>query len=493
MMVAAWLGCAAWALSSPPGSSPDEWAHLASAWEANSGQDISAAHPVAPVALVNAAACLDRRAPVAHGSAGACIVAVLASSKDTIEVANSTASYPPLFHRFLSVFVGSDLARSVYWMRLWVSLVSVLLVAFPLLVLAVSRGDVQPVAVASAIAMGPLAWFLISSINPSAWEMAGAVCAWGCGLSLVLSHGRAAIVLSGIGIAGGLAVGALSKPGGGSLAALGLVLAAPLWLSSRARGGRRNAWAWWAAAYAGLAVVGMLAVARGALDVDWGPHYTRVPITWHLLLDNLIGSPDYVLTSLGPVGWLDTATGTFATLAFLGAGGYLVLSAFRQGHRVLSLCLAAVTLAACFAPAIILTASHSVVGVGFQSRYIWPLAVGTLFVACLGLALNGRLAEVLGGHVRLVVVSTLTLGTMMALWLNIQRYARTVVLGFPYRQTGPSTWAPPALGTAGTVLLGLLAFAAFYTLTLMSWNSREPAQEPRGDAANDEATSVSGS
>jgi len=52
-------------------------------------------------------------------------------------------------------------------------------------------------------------------------------------------------------------------------------------------------------------------------------------------------------------------------------------------------------------------------------------------VACLGLALYGRLAQVLGGHVRLVVMSTLTLGTVMARWLNIQRYARSVGLASP--------------------------------------------------------------
>jgi hypothetical protein len=457
---------------------------LASAWQINSGQDPRAAHPVAPVGLVTASACLSRTEPVAHGSAGACIVAALQSGHDTVEVDNSTASYPPLFHRSLSVFVGSDLVRSVYWMRLWVSLVSVLLVGVPLLVLAVSRGDVRPVAVASAIVMGPLAWFLMSSINPSSWEMAGAICAWGCGISFVLSHARAARFLSGVGIAGGLAIGALSRPQGGALAALGLVLAAPLWLNSRAAGSRRRVRVRWAAVYAGLAVAGVLAVAAGALDVNWGPEYPRVPITWQLLIENLIGAPDYILTSLGPVGWLDTTTGPWAALAFLGAGGYLVLSAFRAGRRLLSMCLASVTLAACLAPAVILTSSHTVVGVGFQARYLWSLAIGSVFVACLGLAQQGRLTDVLRGHVQLVVISTLTLGSVAALWINIQRYARNVV-GFPYRQAGPSTWAPPVLGTAGTMILGLLAFAAFYSLTLRPWSAREPTREPPDEWTHD--------
>jgi hypothetical protein len=337
--------------------------------------------------------------------------------------------------------------------------------------------------------MGPLAWFLVASVNPSAWDYAGALCAWGSFVALVSAQRRRDRVIAGLAVLLGVGLSAASRPAGGTLTLAGLALAAPLLLARIAPQveGRKRFWAWAAGGYAVLLVMAGVAATRGLFDIQWGFNYPRVSITWSLLLSNLIGAPDYLIGAVGTMGWLTTSPGSWAVIAVVSVSSYLALSALRRGRRLVSLTVGAYVAASMVLPAIILTLSHTATGSVFQARYVWPFVVGCGFVATLGLWTTGRLSAALGGHVRWALVVAMAVGTGVALSRNIDFYANVPSsLASGAHPSGPD-WVPPVLGYRGTLALGSTALLVFYLVGFLPWrNAHASASLP--EAAEDTET-----
>lgn len=467
LVLALGVACGAWSVATPLMSAPDDSAHLAAAWGAKTGQDLTGPTLLVPRTFESQAGC--HLTPPPTESIGTCVAHAYFPVRQLKTVLNTTAIYPPYFHRFLSRFFGPDLTLSLYTMRWAVAVVSVVLIALPLLLVAMSRRDAAgAVTVPLAIVLSPLAWFFLASTNPSAWEIAGALCSWGSLVAVSVARRRVHVVLGLLGIAVGLAAAAVSRPGGGVLTAVGILFALPIVIVRRLRPSwRRRAWWALATAYtAGLAVVVWLAL-QGTFDIDWGPGVGRYDLTGALTGHNLLLSPRYVIGQIGPIGWLRTDTGPWAELAFVAVAGYVVLQAYRAGSRALSLLLTLSLTAALLAAGTIATLSQTSLPEALQSRYIWGLAVAPVFVALIGMGTSRRTRDALGGHVRPALVAALSVGSSTALAIVVSYYSIDRTPGVPIQVFGD--WQPAYLGTAGCIAVGSLAMTAVYALCILPW------------------------
>ncbi len=471
------MACAAWAIATPVGSSPDDDAHLGSGWAALTNQDLRGPSLVVPKSFVLQAECMHRPPP--DRSIGVCAdQATTTGTSELVTVPNRTPNYPQVFHRFLGCFFGEDLSRSIYMMRLGVAGVGVVLMAVPLVLVAISRRDIGMSTLPLALVLGPLTWFFLASTSPSAWELAGAICSWGSLIALALASSRRDKVWAVGGIAVGLLAAAVSRPAGGILTAAGIGLALPIiiirWVEPQAR---HRTWQKFAIGYSSAAALVVILAVRGSLDINWGPGIGRYPITAALAFHNFLASPQFVINQLGPVGWLHAGTGPWAELAFLTITGYVVMSAYRAGSRALTLVLTLSLTATLLAAGTLLTLSHTAAPVAFQARYFWGLAVGPVYVAVIGLGLSNRLREVFNGHVRWVSVVALSLGSATALTLVVRYFSAQVArgAGFP----AIYTWQPPVLGTVGCIAVGSVAMGLVYALSILRWPVPSSAETAR--------------
>jgi Predicted membrane protein (DUF2142) len=487
--LALWVCTLAWALSSPPGASPDEDAHLSAAWAVTHGQSPTAPKLTIPDSLF-VRYCYP--AAIAHGP---CYAAPAAIGSTYVTHTNLTAGYPLTFHWLEGQFFRPGLDASVLSIRAFVAFSCVLLVMLPLVLISLFAGDdaIGTIGVPLVVTLSPLAFFLFGSVNPSSWDMAGAICGWGCFVALVQAKRRLHVLLALVGILVGILAGALARPHGGLLLVIALPLAGPVALARVAPASVVARRWFWAIVGASYVIVGGLSVAlilRGALTIRWSNHPPPDPHSpvWHWLSD-LPRAGDYVFGSwgggqFGPLGWLDTAMPAIVPLVFVAAVGYLLIEALRQRRPELSLSLLMTTVGSLFLTTAVLASGIPPDG-SVQTRYLWPAYIGVTFTAAAGLARTnkGWVEQLLEGHVRLVLGLGLISAGSVAFFTNLRRYA-TGLSEFPY--VSPALWRPAVLGFGPLVAVFVVAYAALiYLLT----TSRLPTVRlpwPRRRAEEDE-------
>lgn len=465
----------AWSVASPVGSSPDEDFHLVSTWCAT-GDDAACLHDdgageaTVPGALVDAACYAFDSSDSAE-----CQHALdFAGAPDTETTrGNFHGAYPPLFHGVMSLFVGGDIQASVLLMRAFVSLVFTALATALFLLLPRIR---RPTLVWSwALTTVPLGLFVVSSINPSAWAIAGVGFGWLALAGFLETRGARKVGLGAI-----FALSVVMASGSRGDASLYMILAIVATLILQAQRTRRFALDAILPA-AGIALcLFMFRVSRPTEAITQGVDDSG--FAFGRIIPTLIDVPRIWMGIFGKgwgLGWLDTAMPSIvwlATLAcFLGAG---VVAGFRTDLRK-GLVLAGGFLVLLLFPTFVLVAAGQDVGENLQPRYLLPLVV--LFAGVLFWQPAGKVIR-FGRVQRGFVIVALTVAQSVALFLQLARYVTGYDDLTPLLDAHIEWWWPVMLSPMTVWVIGSISYAALLVLLLGRHLEREPQREVGADA-----------
>ncbi|WJM15017.1 DUF2142 domain-containing protein [Microbacterium arborescens] len=477
IVVSVLIALLSWAVSSPPGSSPDDDYHMASIWCASGDQALCApgSDPsvrILPEPVLRAADCFA----FDGNKSGACSFDENATGSSARGNWNGGA-YPPVYYAVMGIFAGDDLSLSIVAIRL-ANIVLYLLTMTLLFFLLPRRGRVALVW-GAAITAVPLGVFLIASVNPSAWSVISAsglvFAAWGFfdqrGIRKALL-GAMAVVL--------LFIGAGARSDSAVYGGLALVAASVLAFRRDSRYLRDLSLP---AALLIAAVVfffsgGQSAIVGGDTAVDNSTYSFS-----ELLFINVKALPQLLSGGLGTwgLGWLDTYMPglVWVTTMFILAG--VIFWCLRYGTWRKWLALSGVTAAMILVPLYILMHDGVVVGNGVQPRYVYPIIVMFAGIVVFGtsrgaLGLN-RLQLVLGG-VGLAVAHS------VALHVNIRRYVTGVDLAGINLDRDVEWWWNTPISPMGIWVWGSLAFAvALGALIWAAAHSNDETPRVEGDLA----------
>jgi hypothetical protein len=469
---------ALWAVSSPLMGVPDEPAHTvkaASVWHGQLRGDVEEMEGEAGMSGSGRITVDVVRVPESYASAHAvpgCYAFrpdVPASCAPDLEdsgrmvTTHTTAGpYPPLFYLLVgwpSRLVQND--AGAYMMRMVAALLGAASIAFALR----SLSRVVPVplgVVAVTVAITPMVPFLVGSINPAGFEIAGAMLWWAASMALALSWSSERELDRGLvaELLVGFAVLTNTRSLGLLFAGLALGVVAAFVGLERCRVVVRDRRSW--------VLAGVMAVIAGA-SVAWvvaSGHLGSVPGAplppGSRPLVVLGGAMDDFLRQLVAVfGWKDTtvtssiATWMVAALMLLGAV-VLAGTAWRRAV-VLGGAVAVVLL-----PVFLQLSTVERDGLAWQGRYLLPFAVGVPMMAAVAIA--PAASELRSGTRALAVVVTAMCGFAVAVgqfaWLHRSTIGVAVDSLNPMSWDG---WAPPvhpAVLVGSTVLLACVPVAA---------------------------------
>ena len=455
------LGCA-WAVTSPVASAPDDDYHLASIWCAQGDRDRACQDTglvpqkfIVAAGAVNSAFCFATKPDVS----GDCTASELNSTEMilTERVNNIQHLYPGGYYSVMSVFVGSDVEKSVYFMRLFsVFVVSVLMAV---LIRFVPSGIRQATLVAIAVTFIPLGLFLVASTNPSGWAIAGTLYFFAFGLALLYRS-------------------SWRTPGTWVIAAA-LCISAIMAMSSRVD----------SAAFLSVATIAIFALAGWRRILGHVPgsllllvlalagvvtYFMVTPIEAsgelgtsepgsNLLWTNLIEFPYLVQGIVGgwPLGWNDTVLPAFVSvigLLVIGAITYVGLSRVWVNKAVAL----GITFAAFVGfPLVFMQTQGIAVGEVVQSRYLLPLFA--VLVAVVMIPTRVKTPIQIQRVPVILIVCGLWISSSLAIWANAHRYSSVAADssgGFSSLFSADIVWSygPPLIVT---ITVGVLAGAVF--------------------------------
>lgn len=463
------VALAAWAIASPVGASPDEDYHLVSIWCGageragiceQPGPGRAADARMVPRLLVGEAICYASRPT----ESAACQGALSGSTLGQTSRGNFAGAYPPVFYAVMSMFVGSDVEASVIAMRLFNAAVFVGLLTLLTWLTPTHRRGVVVVPV--LVTVVPLGTFLIASVNPSSWALLSAATLWISLYNYFESSGARRWVFAALATIA-LVVGAGARADAAAYA--GLAIVGVLILTAR-----RSREYWLAASLpAALAVVAAIFygtaaqshAATGGLSGATGA--TTDSITEFIQVVVMV--PDLWVGMFGKwgLGWLDTAMPALVWVAaFSVFVAVICIGLSRTGVRKYI----AVGLAfAAFwgVPALLQVQTHAPIGAYVQPRYVLPLAI--LLVA-FALAGAGKRSESFTVAQLAVLVIALIGANSLALQVNIRRYVTgSDVMGVNLDSQAEWWWnAGPT--PMVTWVVGSLAFALCVATLAVLWH-----------------------
>jgi hypothetical protein len=458
--VAFMLAAGFWAISSPPGSSPDDDFHLASIWCANDppSAGINACKSKNGEMLVRAdvaaVACFARKPQVS----GACTY----DENQRLTAARvNNGTYPGGFYRVMNLLVTTSVPRSVVLMRLLNVAIAAILVASAI---ALARpGLRRAVALSWMVAFVPLTVFLVGSTNPSSWTISGVGTYWAFLITFLESRSRRRTALSGTLCVVSAAVAAASRADGAAYIVLSTLVVAILVAEPRRL--TPVQWALPAALIATCAFVYLTANQSGSLS-GFTAHYDGSPRGGaQVLVSNIYGFPGYILGMFGigwGLGWFDTVIHPAAgALAWGAAFAVIVLSRCDYWPRK-RVSVALVSAAIVALPLYALQTGGDVVGQNVQPRYLLPLVI-----CGIGLSLYSRQGVdpwPLGPKALTMLVSAVGIANVIALQNELRRYVSGVgstSLDLDYRV---EWWWQAPLSPMDTwflgAVLGVMCFAA---------------------------------
>ena len=468
-LVLTFINFAAWSLATPLFASPDESTQVVAAAAAVRGEVVGftidgagSAYTAVHVPEVFASGTTYPVCFKYHPTVSASCAPRLSASTKTVHIGTYVGRYPPLYYLITGLpsllFVSKT---GIYLMRVMSSLLNAALIALALLaVVRWSRRRLLLVGVMAAAT--PMAWFLGGMVNPSGFEICGAICLWTAGLVLVLEHpdrpppGLVAVVALSAGLL------SLARPISPVWVAITLVTLGVLGGRRALLGVLRSRAARWSALP--LAACGAFAlwwvVAEHALDLVPGFPVTPGESRLQLLGTVLAHDGVRVQQMVGVFGWNDTSSPLLTYVVWLAVVGLLlVLAVWRAGAwragTLLSLVASVVVVPLVLAYVEALRAGF----VDGQGRYWLPLAVGVPLVSA-ALVERRTVPAWLFSRVVPLVAAGLGMASIAAFLWALRRYAVGV--------TGPidflvGKWAPPVgllgAGVGGCVCIALL-FAA---------------------------------
>lgn len=418
-VVFAFLALAAWAVSSPSGSSPDDDFHLASIW-CGQGERPGICDNIT-----------SETATVPQNVAGAPCFAyatdVTAACQANIPDATITLgrvnaiehSYPGGFYWVMSWFVSPNVWASVLAMRLFN--IAVFLALASATVLLIERAWRAPLLIGIAATIVPLGMFIIPSTNPSSWTLYAPVWVFLTMRSLARAGrgGRAWALAATAVTAAAVAAAARSD------AAIFVVLAVGLAALTEWRRWYRSGW--WLSTAAAIALVSAVSVLAGRQSASAGAGLNgdttdAARSSLLLLIRNILDLPGLLFGSLGTwnLGWLDTPMPSTVWAGTLFVLGGLVMTAIclKAQRRELVIPLIAAS-ALVVVPLVVSQTSGAPIGAFVQPRYVLPLLVLTL-VSLLTTQTHRVMISARQLNISLVV---LVAANLIALTTNAMRYS----------------------------------------------------------------------
>ena len=498
-----------WLASAPTGASPDDDYHLTSIW---------CSHGFAEgVCLPNPSGPWDRQTfvpfPVASMSctaydatvSAACQEEVLARDPRQLTLGiggNVGGERAGLYYWVMHVFVSDDHPRAFASIRIANAVLALALVAATMGLAAPALR--RTVALTWLVGMLPLGLFLVTSVNTSAWGLAGLGTAWANALTAVAPGRRWRRAA-----AAGLAVlGAVIALGARTEALAHLLLAVPVVLllrravvpparSVRRRWSARAAVGAAAAGLAGIAAAASLlptpgylatllgAVGEGVAEVDergfgdpWLAVLLEVPQLWAGGLGDRWG-----------LGWLDTPMPSLTSVATVGTFAALVALGLRGAVRARGAAVGVALAGLVALPAVSLLAAGLVVGEQFQPRHYLPALL--LLLGAATLADRAGPGLVVGPGARATLTATLAVANAAALHVNIRRYSAGLTQARAWDLDAGAEWWWPALPAPMTVwIVASLAFAVLawlvvglFAATATAERTAERTAQPTSGAA----------
>jgi len=486
--VAALLVLLCWAVSSPPGSSPDEPLHLASIWCGQGiGEGRCESFPDDP----------NGRVVPKELALGQCFTGNPALSASCRQPGygddmkpdfpafvgnwNDNGGYPPVYYAAMRVFAFDNYDGSVLVIRGVNAALAVLVVGGLALLL---PGRLRRIpTTAFVVASVPLGLFVGGSVNPSAWANLGIGTVWLAVYAAYETTGaRQRLLWAFILLATLLSAGA--RADASLFAVLGIGLGIGLAVGLRVGELRRQ---WRTTLVAGLAVLlaVVLFVSSGHSSAlaEGIPGYEPAPATGlQLVLANALNVPFLWVGSLGlgplaSLGWFDTPVPFVTGFVSLVTVGSVILSGWSQAWWQKTVAIVVTVAAMTAYPLIVLQESHIFAGNGVQPRYLLPL-----LLMLVGISLLPRRTSAAWSRLQVVAaVAALGVAQSAALFFNLLRYVKGVPAtqvgslgGDGWWWDGDLPFSPWAVWTLGTV-----AFVVLCAVVLGQWWPRPPASDGR--------------
>ncbi|GAA1225464.1 DUF2142 domain-containing protein [Rhodoglobus aureus] len=453
---------AAWALSSPVGSSPDDDFHLTSIWCATGNSEYCAPSGDPGTRLVPPAvadpACFAYDADKSAGCQNR--IDFTAGATEETERGNFAGGYPVVYYGTMSLFVGPDVHASVLVMRLINITLFVGLGVALYLLLPVNRRQI--LVWQWALTTVPLGLFVLSSNNPSAWALMGIGYGWLALLGFYEAYGRKRI---GLGVV--FLLTAVMASGSRSDATIFFVLAV-FAAAILAFQSTRRYWLSSLLPVAGFVICALLFRSSRSVDVVTGG------LDEQLTLGVLIPRIAYNLTEVPSIwtgifgqswglGWLDTSMPAIVwasgLAALIGAG----FVAARAGSVRKFIVVALGALALAVIPVTLLVLAGKDVGEDFQPRYLLPLVV--VFTGAVFFTTARQTITFSRPQVWLVVIA-LSGANFVALHLNIRRYVTGIDALNADLDAGRQWWWQLIVTPNITWVVGSIAFGLALAILL---------------------------
>lgn len=453
-----------WAVSSPPGSSPDDDYHMASIWCGSAAAMELCAETGAPEERVLPADVLDAASCFAFdpNAAASCALDDEGTRVSTRGNWNGEA-YPPVYYAVTHLLASDDLSVSVVVIRA----VNVLIYVGSLAAVffLIPRGARSALIWGALITSVPLGTFIIASLNPSSWAVTSAstlwVAVWGFHSQrgvrkILLAVLTVVLVILGAGARGDSAAYAVLALIAGSVLAFRrdrrylLELLLPVGLI--------------AASAALFLSAGQSAVVGGATVVE-NETYTFT----ELLFINVKQLPQLLVGFLGTwgLGWLDTYMPGIVWVVTMTVFSGVVFWGLGRGDWRKWLALAGVGAGVIAVPLYILMHDGVVVGNGVQPRYVFPLII---MFAGIAVFARGRASLGLNRLQLTVVAISLAVANSVALHVNLRRYVTGLdAVGINLDRDVEWWWNAP-ISPMGLWVLGSTAFAMVIGLLMtLAW------------------------
>ena len=461
------------------GSSPDDDFHLTSTWCAW-GDRAGACQQeketpltvTVPRQVAKSSACFSLR----PGIGGYCTEHLASSNVSGVTRVNSNL-YPGLYYKVAGLFVGPDVQRSVFVIRVFnVAVASVLLLGVLLLTPAIQR---RSYVLAFSVVGLPLGIYITASNNPSSWAFTGAAAFWV--FLLLWQNGigsapgrRLAIIAIGLVISGAMLIGA--RADGAMLACVEVVVMFLIYgrVLAVASGNPRHAVlrllpSVLAILAAALVITSTSQVAVNARGMEGIPPVDAEQSWTHLLLQNFISFPHLILGVVGgePLGWLDTPMP--AVVLFVGslALGALLFVGLKDMWWQKGISLVVVLVPMVAIPMVVRQLGRSISnGGGIQSRYLLPFL---LFFVCVLLLTRIDPTNWSASRLhRALFILGMSVSGAAAFRANLERYAVDA-------NDHARTWAVLPLPPSLLILLVLVASGAFYWAVIRCAERLEPS------------------
>lgn len=399
--------------------------------------------------------------------------------------------YPYGYYRFMHLFVGDDPEASVLAMRFANVLVGVGLLGA--ITAATPRGGRRPALLTAVGASVPLGWFLIGSVNPSAWAVVGVLGTFLALHAALMATGKRQWVLHALAlISAAMACVARADSAAYSVVAAGVAIllqyravrARPVLLLTPAIIVAMAISAFMGAGQTAMFTDNPSASSLAATVLSADPPPIPGPAT--KLFHNIMEIPGFFFGVFGVnwgLGWLDTrmpsitstgVTAVFVALLFLGSRAMNL----HKGAAMLGVFGLAI-----FLPLYTLQNRGYWIGEWAQPRYTMPLVL-----LLLAISLTRRRGEPsirMNGSQQAIIYTVLVAAHTFALHTNIRRYVTGLDVNIVDLAKTAEWWWDYGPGPNTVWLLGSVAFALFASAIFLAERPGAEESDPMLDSGPD--------